>query len=486
MLSKPAFPNAKRAAAHRINRGSMSARILVIDSSRIVHQTVRLTLSDLAEITALTDAAEAMATPGPWDLAIVSADFGAQLPGIIGGLRSNLPQLRLVVAVGVMKELAAEIQSRLGPCEVVRKPWVGREFRGLVETMLASSPTMATTIDGLDEEPLFEVTESSLAMPLNEEALEAISAVPQPLDHDSPFTDSGEELGFDDMPSTSQFAELMSGVPDAAEEPVEDDGLPPVIDDEAPPIGSLEAEAQSIADDLDAGMNALEASLGDLPEFEATTPPSEARLPPPLVNQVMEMTTPPSGELEELDTALPPAATDQPQVADELLSALPLDEPEPVFSEAKTGEVPPLEELEEHEEHDEDSEVLVWSQEGTSELNDISEPEDFADVAETNASMIAALNALEEAAGFVEEANGMAESGPPTSAEEVLFEEPSALPVASVSALTPEQWIALRAEMRDTVEAMISEIVPQLAERLISAEIERLTKDFEAQPEGDI
>jgi hypothetical protein len=458
----------------------MSARILVIDSSRIVHQTVRLTLSDLAEITALTDAAEAAAMPGPWDLAVVSADLGDQLPGIIADLRNASPQLRLVIAVGVMKELAAEIQSRLGPCEVVRKPWVGREFRSLIETMLANSPTTATTLDGLDEAAPFEALESSLALPLNEEALEAISAVPQALDHGSPFAEAGEELGFDDMPSTSQFAELMSGAPEVVTELAEDGELPPVIDDEEPPIASLEAEAQSIANDLDAGMNALEASLGDLPEFEVTTPPSEARRPSPLVEQVMEMTTPPSGELDELD-----AATDPPGRANEVLSALPLDDFESAFGAAKTGEVAPLDEYDEDDEDDEDSEVPVWSHEGTGEFSETAQPEEDSDVDKTNASMIAALNALEAAAGYVEEANGMADSGPPSSPEEVFFEEPSAVPSASVSPLSPEQWIALRAEVRDTVETMINELVPQLAERIISAEIERLTKDFLPQAEDD-
>ena len=51
----------------------MSARILVIDQSRIVHQTVRLSLSDLAEITAVTDATAVSGTEGPWDL-VISVD----------------------------------------------------------------------------------------------------------------------------------------------------------------------------------------------------------------------------------------------------------------------------------------------------------------------------------------------------------------------------------------------------------------------------
>ena len=34
---------------------------------------------------------------------------------------------------------------------------------------------------------------------------------------------------------------------------------------------------------------------------------------------------------------------------------------------------------------------------------------------------------------------------------------------SAAAPLTPEQWIALRAEMRDTVEAMITELVPEIA-----------------------
>jgi hypothetical protein len=194
----------------------------------------------------------------------------------------------------------------------------------------------------------------------------------------------------------------------------------------------------------------------------------------------MEMTTPPSGELDELD-----AATDPPGRANEVLSALPLDDFESAFGAAKTGEVAPLDEYDEDDEDDEDSEVPVWSHEGTGEFSETAQPEEDSDVDKTNASMIAALNALEAAAGYVEEANGMADSGPPSSPEEVFFEEPSAVPSASVSPLSPEQWIALRAEVRDTVETMINELVPQLAERIISAEIERLTKDFLPQAEDD-
>ncbi len=279
----------------------MSARILVIDQSRIVHQTVRLSLSDLAEITAVTDATKAAEVEGPWDLALVSGDYEAQLPGLVGALRVSSPQLRLILAVGVMKELAPEILSRLGPCEVVRKPWVSREFRTLVERMLAEEPPVVES-PSPDLPDLVPAEESSLPPPLNEAALEVITSPPEAVeDQDSPFAGLVTESEFGDAPSTQEFADLVSAVPEAVsgDLPPIDDDLPPVEGDE-PPIGALEAEADSIATDLDAGLSALEASLGDLPPLEhatepATLPPEVARQGPDLSSQVLEMTTPPSG-----------------------------------------------------------------------------------------------------------------------------------------------------------------------------------------------
>ena len=102
--------------------------------------------------------------------------------------------------------------------------------------------------------------------------------------------------------------------------------------------------------------------------------------------------------------------------------------------------------------------------------------------------MIAALNALEEAAGLVEEGVGMSgqASAPPPEVASVDFEPASEPPEPSGPAvLTPEQWIALRAEMRDTVEAMIRELVPELAERLIVDEIERLKAGFGSDSDSD-
>ena len=144
-----------------------------------------------------------------------------------------------------------------------------------------------------------------------------------------------------------------------------------------------------------------------------------------------------------------------------------------------------LEDGEEQEEIDE-LEPPQWGDSGTDEFSELSEPEELHDPEETNASMIAALNALEEAAGMVEEESGMLDGQVDQVAEElasVEFEPTSQPPAEAGSPLTPEQWIALRAEMRDTVEAMISELVPEIAQSLIKDEIARLTSGF--SPSGD-
>ena len=470
----------------------MSARILVIDQSRIVHQTVRLSLSDLAEITAMTDAAKAVEAEGPWDLALVSSEYDAQLPGLIGSLRRSSPHMRLIVAVGVMKELAPDISSRLGPCEIVRKPWVSREFRGLVERMLAEeAPEGASSADMANIPP---PEESSLPPALNEAGLESITSPPEIDDGDSPFAGTVMDKGFDDGPSTQEFVDLVSTAPEAVGDdlPPIDDDMPPVMEEQEPPMGELESEAESIASDLDAGLSALEASLGDLPPLEnatepATMPPEVARQAPGLSDQVMEMTTPPSGELEELTPELTEEASEPPAPLDEsdVMAALPVEDIEAGFEPDNTGEKAALTEAADSEE----SEPPAWEHDGTGEFELLDEHEEPHDAEETNASMIAALNALEEAAGLVEEANGM--GGPEAEAEPevaaVAFvdsNEPTEAPEQS-SALTAEQWIALRAEMRDTVEAMIRELVPELAEELIRDEIKRLTQGFDTTPPGD-
>ena len=464
----------------------MSARILIIDQSRIVHQTVRLSLSDLAEITALTDATAVTSAEGPWDLVLASADLEAQLPALVTGLRQQSPGLRLIVAVSVMKELAPDVQARLGPCEVVRKPWVSRDFRELVERMLSEAPPIAA-------EPMPAAAEmgdeSSLPTALNEASLEAITAPPEVEELDSPFSSSAAESGFEQMPSTQEFAELISGVPETVDDelPPIDDELPPVIEDEMPPMGDLEAEVESMANDFDAGLSELEERLNELPQVEpaaepVTLPPAAARQAPDLADQVLDLTTPPTGELDEL----PDGFTDAPSPVDEeVLPALPLENEHSEFHADSTGEVSTLDDTDELDELD-DLEPPQWADSGTDEFSELSAPEELHDPEETNASMIAALNALEEAAGMVEEGSGLGAVQVNQTAEElaaVEFEPTSELPAETGSPLTPEQWIALRAEMRDTVEAMISELVPDIAQALIKDEIARLTSGF--SPSGD-
>ena len=455
----------------------MSARILVIDQSRIVHQTVRLSLSDLAEITALTDATSANSTDGPWDLVLASADLEAQLPALVTSLRQQSPAMRLIVAISVMKELSPDIQARLGPCELVRKPWVSRDFRQLVERMLSEAPPEVP-------EPFPAAAEmgdeTSLPTALNEASLEAITSPPEVDERDSPFSSSVAEQGFEQMPSTQEFADLMSGVPESEEDelPPIDDDMPPVMEDELPPMGDLEAEVESMANDFDAGLSELEDRLNELPQMDSATqpvtvPPEAARQAPGLADQVLDLTTPPSGELEELH--------DAPDTPDEvLLSALPIEDESHTFRAEATGEVMALDD---HDELDalDDLEPPQWTDSNTDEFSELSEPEELHDPEETNASMIAALNALEEAAGRVEEESGFNVDPidqPPEQLAEVEFDPPSQPPADPASLLTPEQWIALRAEMRDTVEAMISELVPEIAQALIKDEIARLTSGF--------
>lgn len=135
-----------------------------------------------------------------------------------------------------------------------------------------------------------------------------------------------------------------------------------------------------------------------------------------------------------------------------------------------------------------DSEPPRWEDAGTGEFHEHEESEDLHESEQTNASMIAALNALEEAAGLVEEESGMNGQGsePVPEVAAVDFDPASEPPEPSgPAALTPEQWIALRSEMRDTVEAMIRELVPELAERLILDEIERLKEGFGSDSDSD-
>ncbi len=167
---------------------------------------------------------------------------------------------------------------------------------------------------------------------------------------------------------------------------------------------------------------------------------------------------------------------------DDVLAALPAEEGAG-FEPDTTGELAEVEDKEE-------SEPPTWSHEGTGEFGESGEHEEPHDAEETNASMIAALNALEEAAGLVEEANGIApdavDAEPEAAVAAVAFDETLEPTVDEPrNALTPEQWIALRAEMRDTVETMIRELVPELAERLIADEIKRLTEGFDAGSSGD-
>ena len=157
--------------------------------------------------------------------------------------------------------------------------------------------------------------------------------------------------------------------------------------------------------------------------------------------------------------------------------------------ESSSFEEPPtdLQEVEspelEEELEDEDSVPPEWPDVGTDDFAEGLVVEDEADLlnAETNDSVIAALNALEDAAGVVEEEHGLDGEAPVEAELEFESVEPVPAPAAAtVGPLTPEQWIALRAEMRDTAEAMIRELVPELAEQIIRQEIQRLTDDFSA------
>ena len=461
----------------------MSARILVIDQSRIVHQTVRLGLGDLAEITAVTDASALGDPSDVYDLAVVSADFDVQLPAMVSELRRQSPGLRLVVAVSVMKELSADVHGRLGPCEVVRKPWVSREFRQLVERLL--SEEVAPTPDSVEPQAIEMGDETSLPTALNEASLEAITAPPLVDELDSPFSAPLAESSFDDMPSTREFAELVSGVPEAVGDmPPAEEELPPIMDDELPPIGDLEAEVESMVSDFDAGLSALEEQLNDLPEVGEepgveTLPPEVARQGPDLANQVLEMTTPPDGELGALDLPpLEPEVLGDDLAGEEVLSALPIHDAAHDFGPAGTDEVSALDEVD--DEAYGDAEASAWGDSGTGEFSEASDVDELHDGEHTNASMIAALNALEEAAGVAEEAAGMpaVDAAATPEVAEVRFEQESEAPSAATT-LSPEQWIALRAEMRDTVEAMIRELVPELAERIIRDEIERLKSGWD-------
>jgi hypothetical protein len=172
---------------------------------------------------------------------------------------------------------------------------------------------------------------------------------------------------------------------------------------------------------------------------------------------------------------------------DELLAALPVEDDANQFVPDDTGEVPPMVDDGDAEALD-DSEPPQWGDAGTGEFHELEESEDLHESEQTNASMIAALNALEEAAGLVEEESGMngQDIEPMPEVAAVDFDPASELPEPSgPAALTPEQWIALRSEMRDTVEAMIRELVPELAERLILDEIERLKEGLGSDSDPD-
>ena len=83
--------------------------------------------------------------------------------------------------------------------------------------------------------------ETSLPTALNEASLEAITAPPEVEELDSPFSAPVAETGFEQMPSTQEFADLMSGVPEAVDDmpPPIDEELPPMIEDELPPMETL-------------------------------------------------------------------------------------------------------------------------------------------------------------------------------------------------------------------------------------------------------